>query len=389
MISDVPLGGFLSGGVDSSAVVALMAARAPGRVKTFSIGFTVKQYDELEYARLVAERYGTDHHEETVSPSIDDVFDTLVEHFDEPFGDASAIPTLYLARMTRRHVTVALSGDGADELFGGYRRYYFGALEEKLKRVFPSGFRRPFFSAAGRLYPKLDFLPRVFRAKTLLGNLALEIGDSYFNSVSIFRDTDLDRLLAPPLRKGYSPRASFRGRFAKYSHLPPLQQMQAVDLETYLPGDILVKIDRASMAHSLEARSPWLDYRIGEFSFRLPGALKIKGRVGKFAFKSAFEDLIPAPILHRPKMGFATPLAPWFRTRLRPVFESAVLAGGMEDFLLPGEVRRLWREHQSGVANHERKLWNLLLLAAWKRRYLDGNTSSLMEESAAMATPRF
>ena len=367
MISDVPLGGFLSGGVDSSAVVAFMARRAPDRVKTFSIGFTSKQFDELHYARLVADRYQTDHREKVVSLSIHEMLDTLVEQFDEPFGDSSAIPTLYLARMTRQYVTVALSGDGADELFAGYRRYFYGLLEARIRQRFPA-WCRSVFQFGGRYYPKFDYLPRAFRAKTLLGNLARETGDAYFTSMTAFRDENLTAVLGPDLARelaSYSPRASYRERFEAVRHLPPLQQMQAVDLQTYLPGDILVKADRATMAYSLESRSPWLDYRLGELAGRLPTALKLRGRIGKYLFKQAMGPYVPRSVITRSKMGFSVPLAEWFRTSLKPVFQQQVLHPEMERYLSFGEVRRVWNEHQSGLGDHSRKLWNLLMLAEW------------------------
>jgi asparagine synthase (glutamine-hydrolysing) len=368
MMSDVPLGAFLSGGVDSSAVVAYMAKAAPGRVKTFSIGFTDKKFDELEYARMVAGRYQSEHREQVVTPDVHEMLDVLAQHFDEPFGDSSAIPTLYLSRMTRQHVTVALSGDGADEIFAGYRRYYYGALEERLRQRFPQWFRGTVIAAAGRYYPKFDYLPQVFRAKTLLSNLAAEIGDAYFTSMSTFRDEGLDRILSPALRGrlgGYSARASYRSRFARHRELPPLEQMQAVDIESWLPGDILVKADRATMAYSLESRSPWLDYRIAELAARFPAAFKIAGRDRKHILKQAVRPLIPAETIDRPKMGFSVPLAEWFRSSLTEIFESRVLARSMEEYIAPDEARRLFREHQAGLANHDRKLWNLLILASW------------------------
>jgi asparagine synthase (glutamine-hydrolysing) len=388
MISDVPLGAFLSGGVDSSAVVAFMAEQAPDRVKTFTIGFTNKDYDETRYARLVADRYHTDHHEQIVNPipvgqvpdlprfeleqaaapSFQEILATLAEHYDEPFGDASAIPTLYLARMTRQYVTVALSGDGADEVFGGYRRYRFGVLEERIRQKFPQLFRQTFFKAAGRLYPKFDYLPQVFRAKTLLTNLSQEIGDAYFTSMTAFRDECLDKILSPDIRKaldGYSPRESFRDRFRAVCHLPPLQQMQAVDFQTYLPGDILVKADRATMAYSLETRSPWLDYRLAELAGRLPASFKVNGAAGKHIFKKAIASRVPEQLINRTKMGFSVPLAQWFRSSLKPAFESTVMRDGMHQLLSPQSVQRLWDEHQSGISDHSRKFWNLLMLATW------------------------
>ena len=382
MISDVPLGAFLSGGVDSSAVVALMAQQAPERVKTFSIGFTSKRFDELEYAHLAVQRYRTDHHEQVVSPSIHEMLDKLVEHYDEPFADSSAIPMLYLSRMTRQYVTVALSGDGADELFCGYRRYYFGLIEAKVREKFPKWFRQSVFRLGARYYPKFDYLPRVFRAKMLLTTMSQEMGDAFFTSMSAFRDESLDAVLSPALRTaldGYSPREGFRKRFEKVSHLHPLQQMQAVDLETYLPGDILVKADRATMAYSLEGRSPWLDHRIAEAAFRLPPGFKVRGSVGKYIFKTAMSPLVAAQVISRPKMGFQVPLAEWFRTSLVDTFQSRVMRESMEQYLSLGEVDRLWKAHQSGLHNHDRKLWSLLMLACWDAHHREGAERSALQ----------
>ena len=256
MMSDVPLGAFLSGGVDSSGVVAFMAQASSLQVRTFSIGFTSEQFNEVHYARLVASRYATQHREQIVTPSIHEILPTLVAHYDEPFADSSAVPTLYLAKMTREHVTVALSGDGADEVFGGYRRYFYGVLEQRIRALFPGWFRQSVFSFAGRLYPKFDYLPQVFRAKTLLTNLSQEIADAYFNSMTGFRDAALESVLSPDFRSaldGYSPRDLFLQRFREVKHLAPLEQLQTVDFTTYLPGDILVKTDRATMVYSLES----------------------------------------------------------------------------------------------------------------------------------------
>jgi asparagine synthase (glutamine-hydrolysing) len=368
MISDVPLGAFLSGGVDSSAVVAYMARKAGPRVRTFSIGFTSKKYDEVAFARMVAGHCSTTHEEETVTPSIHEMLGVLVKHFDEPFSDNSAIPSLYLARMTRQHVTVALSGDGTDELFGGYRRYAWGVREQRLRERFPQWFRTSAIAFAGRVYPKFDYLPQVFRAKSLLTNLSRELGDAYFNSMSIFRDEGLATALHPDLLRsldGYSPRAAYRKRFEKVSHLPPLEQMQAVDAETWLPGDILVKADRATMAYSLESRSPWLDYRLGELAGRLPSAFKVNGLVGKWALKQTVKRLLPEPVIARRKMGFSVPMEEWLRTSLKETFETTVLGPAGDRFLARNEAKKLWLEHQSGRSNHDRKLWTLLVLALW------------------------
>ena len=368
MVSDVPLGAFLSGGVDSSAVVGLMAQRAPDRVKTFSIGFTVNEFDELAFARLAAERWQTEHREDVVPLDIGDTLQELVAQFDEPFGDSSAIPMLYLARLARREVTVALSGDGADELFGGYRRYFHEVVDERMRRRFPERFRRTVLRRWGENYPAFEYLPKLFQAGPLLKNLASEIGDTYFTTMTAFRN---ENIMAPEMRRAlgsYTSRASFRERFAAYRHLSPLQQLQAVDLETYLPGDILVKVDRTTMAHSLESRSPWLDYRLGELACSLPESYKLRGEIGKHVFKQAMAPYLPPEIVTRFKMGFSAPVADWFRGALKRTFEEQVFSPSMGAYLAPGEVRRIWDEHQAHQQDHARRLWTLLMLATWVNR---------------------
>lgn len=390
MISEVPLGAFLSGGIDSSAVVALMARATSDPVSTFSIGFTTKSLDERSYARTVAEKYGTHHREFEVSPQISDVLDMLVEHYDEPFGDASAIPTLYLSRLTRQHVTVALSGDGADEVFGGYMRYQYCAFDERLRALFPKWFRDSIVKVGARYYPSLGFAPRVFRAKSLLTRLSQELADGYFKWMSAFPGDTADNVYSEDLKRelnGYSARRRFTRRFEAVAHLSPLQQMQAVDMDTYLPGDILVKVDRASMAYSLEARCPWLDHRLVELANRLPVALKIRAGQGKYAFRSAMAELLPQQTLARKKMGFAVPLAQWFRTSLRSVFEAMVFRPEMEAYVSMPEVRRLWLRHQSGAEDNAPKLWNILMLALWDSRHLRQEFTST-SEALLMRTPQ-
>lgn len=383
MVSDVPLGAFLSGGVDSSSVVAFMARRAPDRVKTFSIGFTNKKFDETAYARMVAERYQTDHREQIVSPDILEVLDILVDHYDEPFGDSSAVPTLYLAKMTRQHVTVALSGDGSDEIFGGYRRYRFAVAEERIRHALPGWFRRPVFGALGRCYPKLDFLPRVFRAKATLTCLSHELADAYFNSMSTVSDSLSNTILSHEVQselKGYSLRERFHALFHGVRQLPALSQIQAVDFETYLPGDILVKMDRASMAYSLEARAPFLDHRLAELAGRLPAHFKLHRGTGKYIFKRAVEPYLPAPVITRSKAGFTAPLAQWFRTSLKAPFESSVLRNEMREYIQLEGVQRIWNEHQSGLSDHSRTLWNLLMLAQWDVRHRKSQPAAIMAQ---------
>jgi asparagine synthase (glutamine-hydrolysing) len=369
MISDVPLGAFLSGGVDSSAVVGLMAEVATGPVKTFSIGFRERAYDELEYARLVADRCRSEHHEQVVSPAIEEIFDTLVYQFDEPFADSSAIPMMYLARMTRQHVTVALSGDGADELLAGYRLYRFGMVESRLRRWIPNR-AKGLFRWAGEHYPKLDWLPRPLRAQALMRNLGLEIAEAHFHSRSNFSPAGLARLLSKDLPlDGYRPLDRMRQEFGAVAGLGPLEQMQAVDIATYLPGDILVKADRATMAYSLEARAPFLDYRIAELSGILRSDLKLRGRTGKYLLKKALSRYVPEPLIKRAKMGFSVPMAQWMRGALKPVFECALRDRELARYLNPNEVRRLWNEHQSGFSDHSRPLWAILMLYCWDQRH--------------------
>jgi asparagine synthase (glutamine-hydrolysing) len=387
MVSDVPIGAFLSGGVDSSAVVSFMAGSAPERLKTFCIGFTDPRFDELSYARMVAERYHTDHYEKIVQPSIQQMLPVAMRHYDEPFADASAIPTLYVSKLTREHVTVALSGDGADEIFGGYRRYRHGVLESHLRNAMPEWFRTTVLRSGAQLYPRLEFAPQVFRARTVLNNISLALSDAYFNAVTGFRDESLTSVLSQDLRKelrSYSPRDLWRKRFHPHSHLSPLKQMQAVDFETYLPADILVKVDRATMAYSLESRAPWLDHRLAELACGLPSGFHLNTRAGKRVFKHALTPLLPDAVIRRPKMGFSAPLAEWFHSALRGTFERMVLRPEMESYFSLSEVRRMWGESQSGQSSNDHKLWTVFMLACWDAEQFSGTNTELLTEAAAV-----
>jgi asparagine synthase (glutamine-hydrolysing) len=238
----------------------------------------------------------------------------------------------------------------------------------------------------GRYYPKFDYLPQVFRAKTLLTNVADDLGNAYFTSMSAFRDAGLDAVLSAEMQaclRGYSVREKLGALFEEVKDQPPLEQMQWVDLQTYLPGDILVKADRATMAYSLESRSPWLDYRLAELAFQLPSSFKVNGRMGKYVFKRAMANYVPRSVIERKKMGFSVPLAEWFRTALKPVFETLVLCKDMQEFVSLREARRIWEEHQSRFHNHDKKLWNLLMLGAWNRRHRLGR---LVEPALAAGT---
>ncbi len=364
MISDVPLGGFLSGGLDSSAVVAYMAEASAEPVRTFTIGFREKEYSEISYARAVSTRVRSMHYEEIVDASLEKSLEILDGILDEPFGDSSIIPTLSLARITRQHVTVALSGDGADEVFGGYRRYRFALYEEALRQRLPGWVRRGVVGPLGRVYPKLDFAPRFLRARSTLRGISAGLEGAYFQAMSRFTDEELDAVLAPELR-GFRVSDWFINKFEPYKDLPALTQLQAVDWETYLPGDILVKVDRATMAYSLESRAPWLDHRLAEFAASLPPEFHISATEGKVLFRRAVENRLPQITVNRPKMGFVLPVREWLRNELVPVFEGRVFRPEMGRYLNLPKVEELWWEHRRGWRDRTAALWNIFALACW------------------------
>ena len=372
MIADVPLGAFLSGGVDSSAVVATMAAVSADPVNTCSIAFSDPAFDESAYAKQVADRYGTRHFVDRVESDDFDLIDRLAEVYDEPYADSSAIPTYRVCELARRHVTVALSGDGGDESFGGYRRYRLHLMEEKLRAPLPLAVRRPVFGLLGRLYPKADWAPRVVRAKTTFEALARDSVQAYFHSMSIMRDAMRARLFSDSFKArlgGYSALEVFRRHALRANHDDPLALIQYLDLKTYLVGDINTKVDRASMAHALEVREPLMDHRLVEWLATLPSSLDLRGGQQKYFFKRAMESKLPHALLHRPKMGFAVPLAGWFRGPLRERLRGAVRSPALADtgFFDAAYVDRLVTEHQSGLRDHSAPLWSLLMFEAFLR----------------------
>ena len=384
LISEVPLGAFLSGGVDSSAVVALMASVSTGPVTTCSIAFSDPRYDESRYAAQVATRYATTHHVDLVESDDFDLVDTLAKVYDEPFADSSAIPTYRVCQLARRHVTVALSGDGGDEAFAGYRRHRWHMNEERVRALLPLGLRRPLFGALGRLYPKLDWAPRVLRAKSTLQALARDSVAAYMHSVSVVPDDLRRSLLSGDLSHelaGYDAVEVLREYAARASALDPLSLIQYLDFKTYLCGDILTKVDRASMAHSLEVRVPILDHRFLEWVTRLPPELKLRNQQGKYLFKKSLEPYVPHDVLYRPKMGFAVPLADWFRgplrERVRAVCAGTRLAG--TGLFEPRILRRLVDEHQSGKREHSAVLWALIMFDAFLANVVNA-TSARVEE---------
>ncbi len=374
LLAEVPLGAFLSGGVDSSAVVAMMAQISPGQpVNTCCIAFGERKYNETEFAALVAERYKTKHHVEQVSPDDYELIDKLAELYDEPYADSSAIPTYRVCELARKRVTVALSGDGGDENFAGYRRHCWHMNEEAIRNFLPLAIRRPLFGFLAAIYPKLDWAPKFLRAKSTLQSLSRDSLEAYLHTVSVLNDTQRRKLFSPEFTRtldGYSAVEVFRRYAVKAPTKDPLSLIQYLDLKTYLPGDILTKVDRASMAHALEVRVPLLDHEFVEWACRLPPQLKLHGQEGKYIFKRALEPHLPDEVLYRPKMGFAVPLANWFRGPLKQRVRDALLGPALRNtgFFNMQYIERLVNEHQSGMGEHSAALWTLLMFEAFMRR---------------------
>jgi len=373
MVADVPLGAFLSGGVDSSAVVASMCRVGHGVVNTCAIGFDHAGFDETAYARQVAQHLHTTHFEEHVDSDDHDLLDTLAGIYDEPFADSSALPTYRVCQLARRRVTVALSGDGGDENFAGYRRYRMHAWESSLRGRLPQGLRKPLFGALGSLYPKADWAPRPLRAKTTLQALASDDVEAYYSSVSTTPAALRNQLYSPAFKRelqGYSALAVFRAHAERAPTDDPLSLAQYLDFKTWLPGDILTKVDRASMAHSLEVRVPVLDHHLVEWASSLPPDLKLRHGEGKFVFKKALEPDLPHDVLYRPKMGFRVPLAAWFRGPLRAHLQNAMRGGALVDSgcFEPAALDQLVQQHVTGRRDHSATLWGLLMFDAFLRR---------------------
>jgi asparagine synthase (glutamine-hydrolysing) len=367
MVSDVPLGAFLSGGVDSSSVVALMAEANATPVKTCSIGFDVAALDETGYARQVADRFHTDHRARSVSPNDFEAVDALAAMFDEPFADASALPTWRVCQLARETVTVALSGDGADEAFAGYRRHLFQHGEDRLRGVLPAALRGPVFGSLGTIYPKADWAPRPLRAKTTLLSLAVDSASGYARAIGVSPPEGRDRLYSPDfqrLRGDYRAETPVIELMRQAPARSGLDRAQYADLKVWLPGDILTKVDRASMAVSLEAREPLLDHRLIEFAATLPETMRLRGKQGKWLMKRAMRRYLPDDILYRQKQGFVTPIAEWFRGPLagaaREIGSRAALA--RTGWFDTPRLKALAEDHCSGVADNARILWQLMML---------------------------
>jgi asparagine synthase (glutamine-hydrolysing) len=384
MVSEVPLGAFLSGGVDSSAVVAAMAGLSTDPVKTCSIAFDVASHDESGYAAMVAQRYRTDHQVEQVKSDDFSLLERLVDLYDEPYADSSALPTYRVCQLARKRVTVALSGDGGDETFGGYRRYKLHTMEERLRSSLPLGLRRMVFGPLGQLYPKLDWMPRVFRGKTTFQALARDSVDAYFHTVSVMSNDARRALYSPEFRRrlgGYNAVEVLRGHARTAPTDQALALVQYLDYKTYLPGDINTKVDRASMAHSLEVREPLMDHPLVEWAATLPERLKLAGGEGKLVLKKALEPMLPDEILYRQKMGFAVPLAKWFRGPLNAIAKATLtgdrLAGsGLFD---PATLARMYDEHTTSRRDWSSAIWSLVCFD----RFLEREAGAGMERRLA------
>jgi len=370
-ISDVPIGAFLSGGIDSSTIVATMARLATGRVKTFSIGFAEAGYDEVEYARQVAHAFGTDHHELILRPDVVNVVEDLTWYLDEPFGDTSAIPTYMVSKLASEHVKVVLSGDGGDELFGGYDKYVVEQNERRFDRV-PAGIRR-LAGAAG------DAMPDGMRGRRFLQHVALDGPRRYLDASTMFRPGQLRALLRDDVFDEVSRHDPLAASLAA---LEPkggdwLSAIQYNDLEHYLPLDILTKVDRMTMAHSIEARPPLLDHKLVEFAATVPAHMRLRNGTTKYIFKRAMRGILPDAIIDRPKQGFAVPLAKWFRGELSGFTRDLLLSATCRHrgFFKSSYIEQLLRQHDQG-RDLSLQLWTVLSFELWCRRFLDASPRS-------------
>jgi asparagine synthase (glutamine-hydrolysing) len=375
LIADVPVGAFLSGGIDSSLIVAASADRCHGPLQTFSIGFEEEAFSELPYARLIAQRYGTRHVEEVVTPDAVHLVDEISHYYDEPFADPSAVPTYLVSRLARQSVKAVLSGDGGDEAFGGYARYAHDLKEAAVRRWLPVWFRRAALAPLARVWPKADWLPRPLRAKTTLTNLALDAGPAYANTLTVCRLPLRRRLLAADLAaglNGHDPQQIVRAGHAAAPADDPLGGMIAADVETLLPDDFLVKVDRASMAHSLEVRPPLLDHELLELAARIPSKWKVYQGETKWVLKQACKGRLPPEVLDRPKHGFDMPIDAWLRGPLRDMFEAAVLDrhAPVAGLVNQSIAQRVYAAHRARRGRHGNLLWSLLILARWAEKYL-------------------
>lgn len=379
MVSDVPLGAFLSGGVDSSAVVGLMARHSDRPVTTCAIGFDSRRFDEVDWARKVANQFRTNHHEFTVRENVAGSLGRIARFFDEPFADASFVPTYFVSQLARQKVTVALAGDGGDENFAGYSKYRTDQIENRLRNLVPGPVRRTLFPQLARLAGAAGIAPAL-KAQSLLGTLAKDPADAFYATNCFFRPEIWNELVTGELKRetcDYDPAAITRDYYKQAPADDHLSRILYTDIKSYLPGDILVKVDRMSMANSLETRAPLLDYRVVEFAASIPSRLKLYGNEKKFILKKAFEGMLPQDVLYRKKMGFSVPMADWLRNELRETAESLLLApdSGLSGLFDMNGVRRLWALHQSGRNHVTQEVWALLAFELWWQAWQTGGAA--------------
>jgi asparagine synthase (glutamine-hydrolysing) len=379
MIADVPVGAFLSGGIDSSAVIAAASRQYHGQLRTYSIGFKEHGFSELPYARAVAESFGTAHSERVLIPDSGRVLDGLTQCFDEPFADPAAVPTFLLARTAARDVKVVLTGDGGDEAFGGYSRYAHDLRESAVRHMLPKWFRQGVVGPIASIWPQTAWLPRPLRLKWALTHLSMDPAAAHANSISLCRQPLRRSLMAPDVVArlvGYDPGLTVRLAHQGTCPNDPLAGMLAADVSTVLPDDFLVKVDRATMAAGVEARPPLLDHELLELAARVPSRFKVRNGETKWIFKQVARRSLSSDVIDRPKHGFEVPVGEWLKGPLRDRFTDIVLApnGAVSSLLDRREVAKLFARHQRGARGLGKILWSLLILGDWAERYLTANS---------------
>lgn len=379
MISDVPLGAFLSGGVDSSCIVANMAKSSKNPITTCSIGFDASQFNETEFALKVAERYHTNHHELTVHQNVKDNLEHIVSFFDEPFADPSLVPTFFVSQLARQKVTVAIAGDGGDEVFAGYEKYSIDHIENKIRNIFPAILRKTAFPPLAKLAAKFN-CRLCKKATTLLNTLSLDPDMGFYLSNAQITDTIWDSMVTSKTKAAlgnYHPSTITTDFYQKSNGPDHLSKILYADMKTYLPGDILVKVDRMSMANSLEVRAPILDYTLIEFASTIPSDYKFKNGVKKYILKEAFKQDLPHDILYRKKMGFSVPLAQWLRTEIKELAEEVIFhsKGGLCDYFNMQYINDLWKQHQTDNNDHSAVIWSMLMFQMWWNVYMQKPSS--------------
>ncbi|GAW95524.1 MULTISPECIES: asparagine synthase (glutamine-hydrolyzing) [Colwellia] len=378
MVSDVPLGAFLSGGVDSSGIVALMAEQAEKTngeaITTCSIGFDEEKFDETKYAAIVAKQYGTNHHKLTVQENVEDNLEHIVSFFDEPFADPSLVPTYFVSQLARQKVTVAISGDGGDEVFAGYEKYSADHMENNLRNKIPSWIRTNIFPALANVARSIN-INACQRASSLLTSLSVEPAMGFYISNSFIKDTTWQTLINDKTKVelgDYHPSKLTTDFYHKCDGKDHLSRILYTDMKTYLPGGILVKVDRMSMANSLEVRAPLLDYKLIEFAATVPSKYKFNKGEKKYLLKEAFKKYLPDDILYRKKMGFSVPLASWLRNELKELTEAKLVENpsGLKKIFKTSEINKLWTEHIEKVNDHSTVLWSMLMFQMWWDKYM-------------------